>query len=65
MGEKINKEMLIELVRSEPALWNKMEREYNNRELKPELWERIGKRLNITGKSTLSSAPFRTACDRF
>lgn len=43
------KEILIDFVRANPALYNLNHRRYKDTELKNRLWEAIGKKLNKTG----------------
>jgi hypothetical protein len=47
---KIDRYLLIELVRDEPRLWDQRVKAYHNRDLKPGLWEDIGKQLHVKGK---------------
>lgn len=49
----INRDVLIELVRDEPRLWDQRVKAYHNRDLKPVLWEDIGKKLHVPGKFVL------------
>jgi len=39
---------LIELVRDVTPLWDQRDKNYNNRDLKPKLWDEIGEKLNVT-----------------
>jgi hypothetical protein len=41
---------LIELVRDVMPLWDQRDKNYQNRDLKPKLWDEIGEKLNVTGK---------------
>jgi len=41
---------LIELVRDMPPLWDQKDKNYHKRDLKPNLWDEIGEKLNVTGK---------------
>lgn len=47
---EMDKEMLIDLVRNEPRLWDQRLKSYHNRDIKANLWESIGKELLIKGK---------------
>jgi hypothetical protein len=40
----MDKTYLIELVRDMTPLWD------HNRDLKPKFWDKIGEKLNVTGK---------------
>ena len=33
-----------------PPLWNQRDKNYHKRDLKPNLWDEIGEKLNVTGK---------------
>jgi hypothetical protein len=46
----MDKAYLIELVRDVQPLWDQRDKNYHNRDLKPNLWDEIGEKLNITGK---------------
>ena len=46
----MDKTYLIELVRDVTSLWDQRNKNYHNRDLKPKLWDEIGKKLNVTGK---------------
>jgi len=46
----MDKTYLIELVRDVPPLWDQRDKNYHNRDLKPNLWDETGEKLNITGK---------------
>lgn len=55
MTGKIDKELLIQLVRDEPRLWDQRVKAYHNRDIKFELWESIGTQLQqISGNSILN-----------
>jgi len=43
---------LIELVRDVTPLWDQRDKNYNNRNLKPKLWDEIGEKLNVTDNLT-------------
>ena len=40
---------LIELVRNMTPLWDQIDKNYHNRDLKPKLWDEIGGKLNVAG----------------
>lgn len=50
MAFKGDKELLIDLVRNEPRLWDQRIKTYHNRDIKTDLWESIGKEFLIKGK---------------
>jgi hypothetical protein len=43
----MDKTYLIELVRDVTPLWDKSDKNYHNRDLKPILWDEIGEKLNV------------------
>lgn len=53
MTGKIDRALLIDLVRNEPRLWDQRNKAYHNRDIKPELWESIGEQLLVKGKYVL------------
>jgi hypothetical protein len=46
----MDKTYLTELVRDTRPLWDKKDKNYYNRDLKPKLWDEIGEKLNVAGK---------------
>ena len=48
----MDKAYLIELVRDVTPLWDQRDKNYNNRNLKPKLWDEIGEKLNVTDNLT-------------
>jgi len=46
----MDKTYLIELVRDIMPLWDKRDKNYYNRNLRPKLWNEIGEKLNVAGK---------------
>jgi hypothetical protein len=56
----MEKSDLIELVRNEKPFWDQRGKNYHNRDMKPALWDKIGKTLNVSGshnkKSIISSS---------
>jgi len=46
----MDKTYLIERVRDMPPLWDKRDKNYHNRDLRPKFWAQIGEKLNVTGK---------------
>jgi hypothetical protein len=40
---------LIVLVRDIMPLWDQRDKNYQNRDLQPKLWDEIGEKLNVTG----------------
>jgi hypothetical protein len=46
----MDKTYLIELVRDTLPLWDQIDKIYHNWDLKPKLWDKIGEKLNVTGK---------------
>jgi len=46
----MDKTSLIELVRDVAPLWDQTDKKYNNRCLKPKLWDTIEEKLNFQGK---------------
>jgi len=52
MTGKIDKELLIQLVRDKPRLWDQRVKAYHNRGIQFELWESIGTQLQqISGNN--------------
>ena len=49
MGKTVDVEKLIELVRKYPSLYNPNDPHYKDAQLSKNLWESIGKSLNISG----------------
>lgn len=49
----MNDELLIELVRSRPVLYDSNNRDYLNAECKKKVWLEIGKEMNVDGKCCL------------
>jgi hypothetical protein len=43
----MDKTYLIELVRDVTPLWDQRDKNYHSRDLKPKLWDEIGKKLNV------------------
>jgi hypothetical protein len=40
----------MELVRDMRPLWDQRDKNEHNRDLKPNLWDEAGEKLNVTGK---------------
>jgi hypothetical protein len=45
----MDKTYLMKLVRDVTPLWDQRDKNYYNRDLKPKLWDKIRKKLNVTG----------------
>jgi len=43
----MDKTYLIELVRDMTPVWDQRDKHYQSRDLKPKLWDEIGKKLNV------------------
>ena len=41
---------LIGLVRDMPPIWDQTDKKCHNRDLKPQLWNEIGQKVNVTDK---------------
>ena len=53
MGKTVDVETLTEMVRKYPSLYNPKDPHYKDAQLSKNLWESIGKLLNISGIITL------------
>jgi hypothetical protein len=43
----MDKTYIIELVRDMTPLWDQTDKNYDNRDLKPQVWDEIGEKLNV------------------
>lgn len=51
----MNDELLIELVRNRPVLYDLKDRNYLNADCKKRMWQEIGKEMNMDGKCCIDT----------